>query len=359
VTAAALPLSLAGVTDSVCARMISARLLAVAALMLPLAGAGCSAVRIDAPTAPGGGLYLADGFMVLEQGMSLAEAHRGALADACRNALSQSCVVVRAETSVRGLRIADATVSSESFGYVQELRVMDAGLLPGTQPTTYHVRVQARVVPLSSPARVGLSHPTDPDAWRPVLRILSHSTLPDSQGHDLLQRLSDALRRCGMEVAAAGDNSRVALEVHVTLLQPADADEAVLRWRSLPYGGQAVEGRRVVRKAEDVDRVAIELAQLAARLWMAPRLTDITFQGVSSPTKKRLRQALGSGATLLADEEAVLAFCMLTAGDPDRMVRDLLAEHGLDLELMSEKQSLTSLSYRLDRGAEQRAQSVP
>ena len=68
-----------------------------------------------------------------------------ALADARRNAVLQACARVEAVRSVAGMRLAGRRIAVRAAGVIEQLRVIEAGAVPGSRPAVYRVRAQAAV----------------------------------------------------------------------------------------------------------------------------------------------------------------------------------------------------------------------
>jgi len=85
------------------------------------------------------------GFCALDAGKTTAEAHREALLDARRNAVIQAHVFLRVETRVENMQLRERILYSRATGYVEEIHVWEAGVMPDTDPPVYRVRVRAVV----------------------------------------------------------------------------------------------------------------------------------------------------------------------------------------------------------------------
>jgi hypothetical protein len=119
-------------------------------LLLAAACGGCSALGIHPWAAAQGQPVKVEalGFAVLRSGSDLQTAHREALSDARANAVAQAHVFVESEVRLENMRLKGSTSRSHSRGYVQQMRVLESGIVPGTDPPLYRVRVEATVLPL-------------------------------------------------------------------------------------------------------------------------------------------------------------------------------------------------------------------
>jgi hypothetical protein len=308
------------------------------------------------------------------------ETHRAALLDAQRNALLQAHAALHAETAVEGMRLEQARIRSHAVGYIEQMQVQEAGLVPGSDPPLYRVRARALVWPLRSLAEgvfppgagVGLSEP----AVALVVRAI-----PSAGGEEGVRAaLGDALKRCGIAVTGEG-GQRAALSLEVTVRTGADAGEAWTRvsWdlgfgipdsaggtAAVPATGHWLLTGKLATGSVWWERVAVTIAQDALRLWSLPRRTRLEFRGADEDLVRRLEEAFArvpGARAATADEGSVLVVGLSLAGDPLRAVEGLLAQAGLAGRARPVVVSLSSLVFefapRAERHSEVGEQSAP
>ncbi|MCK4373802.1 MAG: hypothetical protein KAX19_00695 [Candidatus Brocadiae bacterium] len=355
---------------------VRAALCCVAALM------ACAGAAIAFEPEPAVGLPPAVavevlGFAAAGEGKTVQELHREALLDARRNALAQAHVALEAETHVQDMRLRGALVRSWARGYIQELRVLEAGLLPDAEPPVYRLRARALVLP-SAGRRTGLLPGAMGDRWTPALVLTLDSDLPPEREAALRRALARAMRSCGIEIVEP-DASRPALEARVSVATPAaaDAEWTNVEWSMglVPSGaggfgplGAApregadapVRGHWLVTgqagpESDLWQRVGARMALDAVRLWTTPRRTTVRFEGADGGRAQRLGAAFGripdTEVRVEEDGEAVLV-CLPLAGDPLAAVEALLAEAGLAEQVKSVSASLTHLTLTFVPAAE-------
>lgn len=313
------------------------------------------------------------GFAAAGEGKTVQELHREALLDARRNALVQAHVALEAETHVQDMRLRGALVRSWATGYIQELRVLEAGLLPDAEPPVY--RLRARVLVLPSAGRwAGLLPGAMGDRWTPALVLTLDSDLPPEGEAALRRALARAMRSCGIEIVEP-DASRPALEARVSVAMPtaADAEWTKVAWSmglvpsgaggfgapregaEAPVRGHWLVTRQAGAESDLWQRVGARMALDAVRLWTTPRRTTVRFEGADDGRAQRLGAAFGripDTEVRVEEDGSVVLVCLPLAGDPLAAVEALLAEVGLAEQVRSVSASLTHLTLTFAPAAE-------
>ena len=303
------------------------------------------------------------GFCALDAGKTTAEAHREALLDARRNAVIQAHVFLRVETRVENMQLRERILYSRATGYVEEVHVWEAGVMPDTDPPLYRVRVRAVVRGTEAPEAAATLQAGGAEPWRPLVELRVTSNLARQREDDLRRALSHAMNDCGIRIVQP-HQERPCLVAQVAVAAGASPEDVPLRvdWEmrlgeSGPEetpGGDPVRGQWVVtdagfRTSGRWERLGTRLAQEAIRLWATPRVTVIAFRDAGADQAQRIRDAFGEGAQVLADEEQVpseVRVRLTMAGDPLQSVEPLLEKSGLADEVELVEPSLTRIVYR-------------
>ncbi|MDP6438522.1 MAG: hypothetical protein QGH74_02710 [Candidatus Brocadiia bacterium] len=325
-------------------------------LLLPAAGvlvicvcrlalAGAEQPGPKSPPAPQTVAVEAIGLATMKGGETVEQAHREALLDARRNALVQAHIVLDAQTRLRNMRIEERLVRSQATGYVEQMHVREAGIVPDSDPPVYRVKVMAMVRPLE-----GFSlHPahSGPDQWQPVVELALTSDLPPEAERDFSASLEKALRRCGIVVVPAGP-LRAGLVLEVRLLRAVGARDQTDRvdWEMGygeapgakaaktpgPVSGRWHTSEAIVASSESWERLAALWGQDAVRLWARPRSTTVVFLDAREADIVALSRAFGPAASVHVRKETdspKLVAELPLAGDPVQALQPVLREAGL------------------------------
>lgn len=310
------------------------------------------------------------GFALMGPGVTQGEAHAAALADARRNALVQAHARLEAETVVARMRVAAELVRVSSAGYVQEMHVLEAGVMQDTDPPVYRVRVRALVHPLDE-TRAGAGATVEAQLT-PVIAL--EVAAPD--GPDLYGALAEELTRCGMRVVESAEGepaivARVAVLETVDLGGPGFAwwqaglkDEAEsalkVRWLLLvgpaaadalaaPASGQCLLPADAAVLPRALPHLSVTMAQSALRLWVSRRTTRVRFIGATEADARALKAVARDLALPPSDVPEPPAEGMLlhlrVAGNPLVAVESVLDRAGLKDRFVASEVSLTDLTY--------------
>ena len=325
-------------------------------LLLPAAGvlvicvcrlalAGAEQPGPKSPPAPQTVAVEAIGLATMKGGETVEQAHREALLDARRNALVQAHIVLDVQTRLRNMRIEERLVRSQATGYVEQMHVREAGIVPDSDPPVYRVRVMAMVRPLE-----GFSlHPahSGPDQWQPVVELALTSDLSPEAERDFSASLKRALRRCGIAVVPPGPlRAGLVTEVEVSGLPGANGKAARVDWE-MGYGktpgpkaaqtpgpviGHWESADGMASSSESWERLAVLMAQDAVRLWARPRATTVVFLDAKEADIVALSRAFGPTAKVHVKKEAdspKLVAEWPLAGGPVQALEPVLREAGL------------------------------
>ncbi|MCD6415725.1 MAG: hypothetical protein J7M08_03380 [Planctomycetes bacterium] len=309
---------------------------------------------------------MAVGFAPYDPGREVAEMHREALRDARKNALLQAYVLVRASARVENMTFKETRVRAHTAGYLEQMHVLEEGVVRGAGPPVYRVSVEATVLPLAKGrgivADLALNRAIP---WAPVVALHLQGHMPDDYAKEAKTALSDALARMGVAVSD-GDRPSPALDVwiHVTLHQEDGDSFTQVSWE---MGVGAVSGPPGRRNAPLWFRgqwrysgqgsppwdwwqgLAVGVAQDVMQLWALPRWTDISFQAPDKALRERLAQlfktAAGAGVEY-REKESVLLVGMPLTGDPLSAVQAALRSQALNERVELVDASLSRLQYR-------------
>jgi len=309
------------------------------------------------------------GFALMGPGVTQGQAHAAALTDARRNALVQAHATLEAETVVARMRVAAELVRVSSAGYVQEMHVLEAGVMQDTDPPVYRVRVRALVHPLDE-TRAGAGATLEAQLT-PVVAL--EVSAPD--GPDLYDALAEELTRCGMRVVRSAEGepaivARVAVLETVDLGGPGfawwqaglkdDGESALkVRWLLLvgpaaadaaaPASGQSLLPTDAAVLPRALPHLSVTMAQSALRLWVSRRTTRVRFVGATEADTRALKAVARDLALPPSDVPEPPVEGMLlhlrVAGNPLVAVESVLHRAGLKDRFVAGEVSLTDLTY--------------
>ena len=309
------------------------------------------------------------GFAPMGEGVPASEAHAAALADARRNAVIQAHAALQAETLVANRRVAEEVIRVRSAGYVQEMQVLDSGVVPASDPPLYQVRVRALVHPLDE-SRVGPLAAVEA-LLTPVISL----DVASADGPALRDALNQELTRCGMRVVEA-TGTQPAIAAHVAVLETTELSAPGLVWWQGMLGEPAKSALKVqwdmtVGRAGDpsvpaasgqcllpadaelrarvLPHLSVAMAQAALRLWCTPRATRVLFRGASEAEARALTAAARNVSLTATDgaprPEGGVLLNLLLAGSPTAAVRSIQDRAGLEGRFVLSQGSLTDLAY--------------
>jgi hypothetical protein len=236
-------------------------------------------------------------------GVSVEQARKLALDSARRNALELALVDLEAEREVVDRRVTESMVRVHSFGRIVEATVEDAGIVAGSEPPVFRVRIRALVSPRTADPAVLAASP--PGGWVPRVAVSFDSSDEGDGAAGRSAALADGLKACGVRVVAEA-SSLPHLLVKVEVARVAASDEAWTRasWRisdsSADPGEEAVasvSGSWQVSSGCEPDspewqRFAVRLAQDCFRVWFAPRTVSVRAGGLSEEDAEAFVRAL-------------------------------------------------------------------
>jgi hypothetical protein len=346
----------------------SGRAVLVTAIVFWMAAGLCAAQSTGQSQTPAGlddpVIVEALGFATMPEGKTTEQAHREALLDARRNALIQAHVAVEADGVVKDMRVSEEVVRSRAAGYVQEMEVQEAGVVPDSHPPVYHVRVRAMVQPLPRAASAALAGVAG-DPYQPAVRLHLKSGSAAESMAALRSSLAEGLQRCGVTVTSPEDQ-RPALEIGVTVDVSSSGDE---EWTRVCYeiGFGEAPGRQegeptsvppvvanwlITQKVGPGgpwwQRVAVAMAQDVIRLWAIPRTTTVRLIGMDEALTRKIQSALGAvpGSRIDRPEgSSDLVATLSVAGDPTKALQPLLEQSGVSASVRLVQASMIHLTY--------------
>jgi hypothetical protein len=309
------------------------------------------------------------GIAAMGTGLSEGEVYSAALANARRNVLIQAHAALHAQMLVSNRRIVEEAVCVRSAGYVQEMRVLESGVVPGSDPPIYQVRVRALVHPLDE-THVGAAAALETDLT-PVLTL----DVAPGAGPALRDGLAQELTRCGMRVVEASA-SQPAIAVHVAVLEAveltgpgmawwqgelkdAGTSAVSIRWEMTvgaesdaaapPASGRCLLPTDDSALARVLPHLSVTMAQAALRVWCAPRPTRVLFVNTTGSESLAL-SAAARDITFPGDSSAEpphegMLLSLKVAGNPAAAVASLLNRAGLQGRFALSEASLSSLTY--------------
>lgn len=307
------------------------------------------------------------GYATLEPGETLQDVHRKALTDAKLNAVTQAKVSVDVNVKVEDMQLREKGVRTRGMGFIENMEVNEAGLMPYTEPPVYRVRVRALVRSMPAFPATTLRTSDVRDAWKPIVALQLESYLSDEQTLSYRASIAAALRACGVEVVSL-TNETPAL---VTTVQIKRGDEGDKEWLTVDWmmsfgepvdptdqwGNPNLRGNWLLAggsspSSEWWQRLGVMMAQDAVRLWSAPHPVRIVIESASEEQMTRLSTALGSGAaiTVIDGRDPVIHVVTLPlAGNPLNAISSILREAALENELELSASSMAEVLYRQNK----------
>lgn len=296
------------------------------------------------------------GYATMQDGKEMSALHREALDDALRNAVVQAHVSLDVQARVEDMRLRERMQRSRSLGYVENSRMIEAGMVPQSDPPVYRLFMEAIVRPI--PIFKVTPVTADPDSCCPGLVLNFRSDLSPDQAERCRESLTDYLKECGIRVvdplqepvalvanvmlAGTGeDKSWEELHWSISCAASSDPSEATVE--------HPVHGKWLVTQSDITDplrwnRLGAVLAQDALRLWATPRVTEIIFSGCSEEQMQSLSRVAGATTTVLWTEDGWLFGTSLT-GNPQNTVDHWLKQCDLFDDMRPSHISLTHLVY--------------
>ncbi len=306
------------------------------------------------------------GYATLEDGETLQEVHRKALKDASVNAVVQAKVSVDVNVKVDGMQLSEKGVRTRGTGFIDELVVQEAGLIPYTDPPVYRVRVRAMVKPLPTfPPTAERYFEVDRNAWQPVIALTVESDTSPERREGYIAAISRALRTSGIEVLH-GPQQEPALSTTVVIGFGEQDDE---KWMTVNWemslgepvdpmdrwGNPSVRGNWLLEdgaspSGEWWQRLGVMMAQDSMRLWNAPRPVRITFEGMNDDQLTRLGAAMGRQGEISIEraheEPSIHMVTMPIAGNSQDGVNTLLRQANLLEDLERVHATMSEIRYR-------------
>lgn len=304
------------------------------------------------------------GYGTLEPGETLQEVHRKALNDARVNAVVQAKVSVDVNVKVEDMQLKEKGVRTRGMGYIDNMEVQEAGLIPYTDPPVYRVRVRALVKPMPSFPVTAIAGSSNSDKWRPVLALSVKSDLSEEQQKAYRMSVASALRACGIDVITS-EKGTPALETVVRIKKGEEGGE---EWLAVDWemdfgepldpmdmwGNPGLRGNWLLSggsspSSEWWQRLGVMMAQDSVRLWAAPHPVRITVEDATDEQITRLSAALGEGAriSVLEERDPVMhVVVMPMAGNPLVTVEDVLRRADLTAALELTHASMAEIAFR-------------
>jgi len=309
-------------------------------------------------------LVEASGFSALGGDRKVADVHREALQDALRNAVIQAHVALDVETQLEDMRLKEGGLRSRAMGYVEDMQVREAGLMPYTTPPIYRVRVKATVGPLRAFPPFVDSENREADRWRSVVALSLQSNLSPYREHGFRTALSRSMRWCGITILEP-EKDQPALLTEVTISAESDKNDKWLRvdWQigfgdsgvseqasaSPPVRGEWLITHDCGPSSVWWQKMALRMTHDVIRMWGMPRSTCITFIGIDQSQVPLLSRALGTSVSIreekTGDSSKLVAYMSL-AGDPLRTLLPILEKAGLSGMFEPVHASMTRIDFK-------------
>ena len=210
---------------------------------------------------------------------------------------------------------------------------------------------------MGGPAAVGA-----PDRWQPRVALNVRAELPPARIGELRDSLKAALRRCGVLVLEP-NTKRPALSLEVVIEERESTGGRTIQvdWEmgepaspeQLPTLGP-VRGHWVIAEPAApvtpwLERIAVQMAQDALRLWAAPRWTVLRLLDVDEEQVQALEEIVGQYIESYrqeAGDKFEVVVSVPVAGDPLSAAQRLLDVAGIAELVEPVELTLTRLTYR-------------
>ncbi|MCC5790723.1 MAG: hypothetical protein JJT75_13915 [Opitutales bacterium] len=247
------------------------------------------------------------GYATLEENKTLSEAHRKALQDASSNAVVQAKVTVNVNVKVNGMELSEKGVRTHGTGFIDQMTVEEAGLIPDMEPPVYRVRVSALVKPMSTvPASFTDSFDVDQDAWKPVIALTVKSEVSTERREIYTAAIRRALESCGVKVL--DDPQKNPSLLASVVIGHSERDEetwTTVNWKmtlGTTENSMDAANNRSIHGSWTLDeqnpssewwkRLGVMMAQDSMRLWNTPRLVKLTLENLSAEQSSLLAAAI-------------------------------------------------------------------
>ncbi len=323
----------------------------------------------EAPPAPGpeAAVVQVTGLAPMPPGTPVEEARDAALAAARREALRRCCVLVEQTTTVEGHRLGEQRTRERELGYVRSVDIAEEGPVQAEGGPAYRVVAHVGVEPLGAFTVADALSLVRPDPWKPVARLAPAGGQWTEVAKAGREKLTRALRRCGVAVAEEADRPAVDVQLEVRRIHGAGGGALEVSWQvEAPAPARAEEPadpvqfrgrwRRAGEGAPGLDwwdGLGVAVAQDVMRLWALPRWATVRFGGVEGERAVELVRAFGVAAGQVRTDERAgeVVIEVPVTGNPLAAVEAILERAQMREVVELVGADLSRITYRL-RGTE-------